>query len=105
MKTLEQRIAEIGEYRKSFNDQIVRGDLVSCLGKLKDSLDLIQELQEENETLRKCSKVTDESWRELMEENAKLKQQNKESFKEKYLEAVSSLREILTVARKYRDKT
>jgi hypothetical protein len=45
--TLEEKIAMITNYAGSFENQIIRGDLIYCLQWLNSSLAVIKELEEE----------------------------------------------------------
>ena len=49
--TLEERILMITNYAGSFENQIIRGDLIYCLQWLNSSLAVIKELQAEKQAL------------------------------------------------------
>lgn len=84
MKTLEQRIADIKnagsgnateDYYFEYKDS--NGDYVNTtIGNIiVDHFEIIQELQQKLDSLQSCYDITNQSWRELVEENQKLKQQ------------------------------
>ena len=81
IKSLSDRIAEIANYAGSFENQIIRGDLIYCLQWLNSSLKVITELQTENQALKiknfENAKEQYEDFKAVSEENQALLAKNK----------------------------